>query len=316
MPHEVETMFYYQEVPWHGLGTKVEHALTAQEAIVEAGLDWDVELRNVLVPDASGTLRVVTGKKAVVRMTDDRIFGILGDSYRPVQNSQSFKFFDEVVSSGMVNYESAGSLQSGAKVWILAKMQSPLEVAKEQVDRYIVLVNSHDGSSALQMYWTPVRVVCMNTLRMSQAHKLSPTFYTRHTLNVMSKIDTAKVVLGLADSYYAEWLEQANILAKKKLTDDQALQIVTHAFGQDGNEEIYPPIRKEMEKVLALRFEGVGQDNSLVQGTAWQVYNAVVEYSDYYKVPRSKDESARLASVWFGSGKMMKELAWDAALKV
>lgn len=316
MSHEMETMFYYKEVPWHGLGTKVDRALTAEEAIVAAGLNWEVELRDVFTHTGEGNMVLVPDKKAIARKTDDLVYAVLGKSYRPIQNHQAFGFFDDVVKTGMVNYETAGSLQSGSKIWILAKMKSPLEVKGEPIERYITLVNSHDGSAALQMFWTPIRVVCMNTLRMAQGARIGETFYARHTSGATNKVDTAMEVLGLANSYYATWLEEANRLASKVLTDEEATKIVMAAFGQDGNQPVPTHTAGEIGKVMNLRFNGVGQDNTKVQGTAWQVYNAVVEYADYYKVPRSKVESARLSSVWFGSGNIIKERAWNAALSL
>jgi len=258
---------------------------------------------------------VVPDRKAVGRKTDDRVYTVAGPDYHPMQNADAFKFFDEVVKTGMVGYETAGSLQNGARTWILAKMKSPLEVAGAQVDRDLTLVNSHDGTAALQMFWTPIRVVCMNTLRFAQSRKIGETFYARHTKGISDRADHAKLILGLADSYYADWLKQAEYLTAKKLTDEQAAKIVAVAFGQDGNEKVYAPVQKAMDKVLELRFTGVGQDNTRVQGSAWQLFNAVVEYADYYKAPRSKVESARLSSVWFGSGATLKEKAWTAVMK-
>ena len=119
MPANVETMFSVRETPWHGLGRIIMDAPASREALELAGLDWQVESRNIY----SGTGAMIPGYRANVRSTDDAVLGVVSDRYRIVQNEEAFQFTDDLLGEG-VTYETAGSLQGGKKVWMLAKLQS------------------------------------------------------------------------------------------------------------------------------------------------------------------------------------------------
>lgn len=162
MPANVETMFSVRETPWHGLGRIIMDAPASREALELAGLDWQVESRNIY----SGTGALIPGYRANVRSTDDAVLGVVSDRYRIVQNEEAFQFTDDLLGEG-VTYETAGSLQGGKKVWMLARLPRKYLIAGDQVVPYLVIFNSHDGSSGVKVAMTPIRVVCQNTLNLA-----------------------------------------------------------------------------------------------------------------------------------------------------
>jgi len=306
-------MAYAGEVPWHGLGTKVKGLMTVHEALAAAGLDWEVELANIFIETKGVGVGLVEQWKAVRRLTDRKVFGIVGAKYEPIQNKDAFKFFDEVVGSGQAIYETAGALQEGRRIWILANMKGSIGIRGDEVKKYITLTNSHDGTLALQMFWTPIRVVCMNTLRMALSGARE-SFYCRHTLNAPERIAAAREILGLANKFYEEWKAQARHLAVLALPAPKIPLLLKAAFDYPEDKpmgEIYDPMRVQMDKAKELIYTGRGQDNPKIQGTAWQAYNGIVEYADYYRPYRSEAPDARLRGAWFGTGMDIKKRAWE-----
>ena len=195
MPANVETMFSVRETPWHGLGRIVMDAPASREALELAGLDWQVESRNIY----SGTGAMIPGYRANVRSTDDAVLGVVSDRYRIVQNEEAFQFTDDLLGEG-VTYETAGSLQGGKKVWMLARLPRKYLIAGDQVVPYLVIFNSHDGSSGVKVAMTPIRVVCQNTLNLA-LNTAKRSWTARHTENVLLRVQDARETLQLASNY-------------------------------------------------------------------------------------------------------------------
>lgn len=162
MAANVESMFYVRETPWHGLGTRVSEAPDSQRALIVAGLNWNV----VQEPVYTGEDERIEGYKVNVRDTDRKVLGVVSDRYKIVQNREAFAFTDELLGEG-VRYETAGSLQNGRKVWMLARMPHEYIISGERISPYMVFFNSHDGSGAIKVALTPIRVVCQNTLNLA-----------------------------------------------------------------------------------------------------------------------------------------------------
>ena len=198
MSANVETMFSVRETPWHGLGRIVMDAPASREALELAGLDWQVESRNIY----SGTGAMIPGYRANVRSTDEAVLGVVSDRYRIVQNEEAFQFTDDLLGEG-VTYETAGSLQGGKKVWMLAKLPEKYIIAGDEVTPYLVFFNSHDGSSGVKVAMTPVRVVCQNTLNLALG-TAKRIWTARHTENVLLRVQDARETLQLANSYMGE----------------------------------------------------------------------------------------------------------------
>lgn len=322
MSHEVESMAYAGAAPWHKLGTKVDHLMTSEEAIKAAGLDWTVSMQPVYVQKISNGLpdgvTLADDWKAVQRDTDSKVFAVVGAGYVPVQNTEAFHFFDEVVSQKQAYYETAGSLRGGSRVWMLANLPDSISVKGEEIRKYLTLVNSHDGTLALQMFWTPVRVVCMNTLTMALSSATN-SFYARHTTYIHSRVYKAQEILGLANKFYDDWILKAQAMALKQLPAPKMPLLLAESFsGLVNAETIFPstPImQKNFQRVEELVYAGRGQSNPAIQGTVWQAYNAVTEFVDYEKEYKDKADSTRLYNSWFGTGADIKKRAWNWCMK-
>lgn len=214
MSANVETMFYCGETPWHKQGTEVTHCLTSEEAIRIAGLDWDVIPKPIY--DEFG--REIPGYKVNQRSSDNKNLGIVTDRYRIVQNTDAFSFTDNLLSEG-VTYETAGSLNSGKRIWLLARMENTT-LAEENIDPYLVFTNSHDGTGAIRVAITPVRVVCQNTLNLALS-QASRHWSCVHKGDVQSKLDEARYTLSNAKEYMAALEEEFGELKTKHVTEKQ-----------------------------------------------------------------------------------------------
>ena len=222
----VEPMMYVREVPWHGLGTKVNDAPTSKEAIKLAELDWNVN--PTVIYDANG--KEISGYKANMRDSDQSILGIVSDRYQIVQNSEAFEFTDSLLDEGVV-YETAGSLRDGKQIWLLARMPSTT-ILGDDVDPYLCFTNTFDGSGAIKVCMTPVRVVCNNTLNLA-LETTKRSWSTRHIGDLAGKLHQAKETLGLAQEYMKKLDEDADRLANTKLSDAEIESIVSFIFPID-----------------------------------------------------------------------------------
>lgn len=209
----IESLFYVRETPWHGQGVRVEEAPTSEEAIRLAGLDWKVEQRPIFLADGTE----IKGNYANVRSSDNKPLGIVGDRYKIVQNSDAFAFTDALLGEG-VKYETAGSLKDGKVIWLLAKMPESFDLLGDKVDPYLVFTNTHDGSGAVKVCMTNVRVVCNNTLNVA-LKQAKRTWSARHTGSVTNKLDDARETLQLANNYIKATQETFEELYKVKLND-------------------------------------------------------------------------------------------------
>lgn len=224
MAANVESMFYTRKAPWHGLGVRVEEAPKSKEALIQAGLDWKVEQTDVYA--ASGER--IPGYKANIRDIDRSVLGIVGDRYKIVQNEEAFAFTDGLLGEG-VKYETAGSLAGGKIVWMLARLPEKYIISGDAIEPYLVFCNSHDGSGAIRVAMTPVRVVCQNTLNLA-LKGASRVWSARHTGNVMSRMDEARETLQLANAYMSQLGRSINELQAKKLTDKKVLAMIDSLY--------------------------------------------------------------------------------------
>ena len=232
MAHEVETMFSVREKPWHYELTKdvtklIQEAPTSKDALHYAGLDWEVLQTPVFMED----LTEIPNYKANVRSTDKSVLGIVTNKYKVVQNTEAFEFTDAIVGeteNGVVTYETAGSLCGGRKIWLLAKM--PVQkVLDDDVEPYMFFSNSHDGSGAIKVGMTPIRIVCNNTLNMALAGA-KRSWSTKHVGDMKSKLEEAKMCLSMADKYMQNLDIEADRLANAKLYKEQIDEILEEMF--------------------------------------------------------------------------------------
>ena len=230
MAANVETMMYVREKPWHGLGTMVMEAPTSADALRLAGLDWTVDQTPVYT-DAGIE---ITGYKANRRNSDNAILGIVSDRYKIVQNTEAFEFTDALIGeteNGVVKYETAGSLCGGKRVWLLAKMPTQ-KILDDDVEPYMFFSNTHDGSGAIKVGLTPVRIVCNNTLNIA-LNTAKRQWSTKHIGNMQSKLEEAKLCLQLADKYMKGLNEEADRFANATLYKEQIDEIFNEMFPID-----------------------------------------------------------------------------------
>lgn len=224
MPANVETMFSARVKPWHGIGTVVENCPNSEEALRLAGLDWKVEQKDVCTSD--GVL--VPGYRANVRDRDQSVLGIVSDRYQVVQNEEAFAFTDELLGEG-VRYETAGSLQGGRRTFLLARLPQRFIIAGDEVEPYFVVMNSHDASCSIKAAMTPVRVVCQNTLNLA-FRTAKRAWMTKHTSNILDRIDDARTTLQFAEQYMKELGKGVDELARKRLTDKKVMEYMSEFF--------------------------------------------------------------------------------------
>jgi phage/plasmid-like protein (TIGR03299 family) len=322
---KTDGMAYVGRRPWHGLGTYVEgQAMTAAQAIEAASLDWEVVsepvYRDIQVDDwRPKDFKQIERKRVVVRKDTDEVFGIMSAGYTPVQNTTAFDLIDSVVGSGDAAFHTVGSLFGGRRVWMLCKLQGDYKMDNgEKLESFILLDNSHDGTAALRMRLTSVRVVCSNTLGAATSSRAA--FAARHTSGIMGRVSEARDLLGLNAAYMQRLIEDANRIAEQAWSHAE-MEDMTYKLldldpdrSMDRQHGIKAPAAAKMTRLFSL-----GEGNS---GTSkWDALNAVTEYLDYSKGSRAIDSldstddavvSRRLQNSWLGSGgEAMRSRAWS-----
>lgn len=276
MPAEVETMFYVgREVPWHGLGTQIEDAPTSEDAIRLAGLAWNV-IQEKLYTDAD---ELIPGYRVNIRDTDRRVLGVVSERYKVVQNADAFAFTDELLGEG-VHYETAGSLQNGKRTWMLARMPEKYIIAGDEITPYLVMMNSHDGSSGIKVAMTPVRVVCQNTLNLA-LNTAKRTWASKHTENVLNRVYEAQETLQLANSYMSELGKNIDKLTQIRLPDHKVLEYMNEFFPV--SEDMPESQKKNNLRLLEdmKRRYWDAPDLSYVGKNAWRFINAVSDFATH-----------------------------------
>lgn len=220
MSANVETMFYARETPWHGLGVRVENALSSADAIEKSGLNWEVTQHPVKTDDGID----IPGYKANIRSSDNKILGVVTDRYKVVQNSEAFAFTDGLLGEG-VTYETAGSLSDGKKIWLLAKLPEKYTIMGENVEPYLVFSNSHDGNGAIRVAMTPVRVVCQNTLNLALS-TARRAWSMVHVGDLAAKMEEARSTLELADKYMNGLGAEFEKLNKIQISDSKVMEYI------------------------------------------------------------------------------------------
>lgn len=333
----IENMFYVASdgMPWHEMGRAVGAALTAAEALHESGQDWTVSTEPLQT--VSG-IPITDGRrcKAIVRDDTRRVLGIVGARYRPIQNVQAFDFLDSLAASRTIRYHTAGVLGQGERIWILAQLHGEIRIPKtdDVIKKFLAFTNAHDGTAAGRAFWTPVRIVCQNTLNQAIRGAKGEGVTVRHTGSLDGKIKEAQRILGLAIEAYDDLDGQIKQSAKVKLTDAMRAAYFASLFGpkskgndEDGSEEeVSTRTQKTLNRLEELADHGRGNDNKIIRGTLWTAYNAVTELIDHERSTRVQNKadgtpsgsvaSKRFESAMFGQGARVKEDAWEMAKKV
>ena len=275
MAANIESMFYVRETPWHGLGTKVLEAPASKDALQLAGLNWRV----MQEPIYTAMEELVDGYKANVRDSDRKVLGVVTDRYRVIQNDEAFAFTDELLGAG-VKYETAGSLQGGRKVWLLAHMPHEYIISGERISPYLLFSNTHDGSGAIKVALTPIRVVCQNTLNLALAGA-KRSWSMIHTGDIREKMQEAKDTLFLTEKYMDELGKEFEALRMRKLTDKQVMEYIEILLPiEDGSTPQQEKNMKRLREDMKIRYfdapdlQGVGKN-------AYRFVNAVSDFATH-----------------------------------
>jgi phage/plasmid-like protein (TIGR03299 family) len=311
---EKDTMFSVREMPWHGLGTVLdEYPGSIKEALDLSGLDWSVVQRPVHIPMTTmvGDQEITTypqaeGIWANVREDTNDVLGVVTDRYKPIQNHEAFAFMDNLIGS-QFDFETAGSLQAGKKVWVLARIPDHVEVGGDEISQYVFISNTHDGKASCIVAATPIRIVCANTLgwALGNAKRGGRSYTVRHTGNINAKLHEARNVMEMTINYYEQF---------KKFGDQMALESISQSALETRVLDKLYPVEEGMgdravknrnvakEAILSI-FNGHGvrgDTTGNAPGTKWCAANAIAEYTDYGRkmtkrgnqVARSFDDNA------------------------
>ena len=320
MAHDIDTttgraaVFVTGRPPWHGLGTVVAEAQTSADAIQLAGLDWQVE-QWPLVARKGGVERNVNERVANVRSDTNAVLGVVGTGYRVFQNSDCFEFMDRIVQERLAVFETAGAIRGGRIVWMLARLPQTLRAAPgDEIRPYLLATNSHDGSRALRLIPTTVRVVCSNTLHLALG-KAGPseglTIFHQESLD--RRVAEAREKLGFVARRVDEFGEQVQTLARRQMTQEELTSFFV-TLVKDRSERQ----QKALLERFAANFEDATNTLPGVRGSLWAAFNSVSEWADHQSTVRGQTDiqraDNRLFSMWFGSSAAVKQQALEVAL--
>ena len=313
MAHEVEMingqaqLAYVGDVPWHGLGVEVRNDMTPEQMMQKAGLDWEVEKEEVQT--VSGVK--IPGKKALVRSSDGSVLDMVGDDWNPVQNTQAFEFFSDFVMAGDMEMNVAGSLKDGKNVFALAKIKESFSIlGEDQVDSYLLFSNPHQYGKAVDIRFTPIRVVCNNTLTFSLNSASNNFVKVGH--RSAFEADMVKEQMGLASEKFAQYKEMAEFLSTRKFSTETLLQYYNEVFSHREKRPVSEV--KDLSRTAQQAFELLETQPGAEfgAGTWWQAFNSVTYLTDH-KLGRSDD--ARMESAWFGVNQSRKLKAANKAVE-
>ena len=310
---EKDTMISVRSMPWHGLGTVLDdYPEDIDDALERAGLTWAVNQGDVfvarpvtqdegiLVPQMEARLIAAEEFKANIREDTGDVLGIVSKDYKVVPNRDAFAWLDALLG-GDIEIETAGSLQSGRRVWVLAKIPKYTEVGGDEMGEFVYCANSHDGSMAVTAAATQVRVVCANTLgaALRRSEGCERTYKFRHTGDMQEKLGEARRVMQISLDWNAAFADLGNKLATKPMAKDGLGKIVDKLTGADNPDlgDRAKQNRADIKEVVLNIYDGKGPEGDTSgnsPGTAWAAYNAVAEWADWgRRVTKRTDQMQR-----------------------
>jgi len=309
MAHQVETMAYSGEIPWHGLGVEVSNDLTPSQMMEKAGLNWSVDKVPTFI-EIDGE-RIETGAQALVRSSDNKVLTQVGAGWNPVQNEEAFEFFSEFVLSGDMEMHTAGSLKEGKMVWALAKVKESFDIfGGDQVDSYLLFSNPHQYGKCIDIRFTPIRVVCNNTLTFSLERHADISYRANHS----SKFDGDKVkeAMGLAHEKFAQYKEMAQYLGSKRVTAESLIEYYATVFPKTSGSKDIETV-DDLSRNAKLAYDALEKQPGAeyAEGSWWQAFNSVTYVTDHLQ-GRSADN--RVYNSWFGSNQARKVQALNKAM--
>lgn len=321
------SFFSVKEKAWHNLGQIVQEYPTSKEAIKFAGLDYEVE-KSPLFTKGTGIIENDNGIDMIdsqlevanyfanIRTDNNTVLGVVGKDYQIVQNREAFSFFDSIVGGGKgILFETAGALGNGERIFITAKLPDYIRVGNgdDITEKYIFLTTSHDGSGSITAAFTPVRIVCQNTLNASLKN-MSNVVRIRHTAGAKQRLDDAHKVMGLANKLSQELESTFNHWANIKVGDDEMKKLIQlalcpnketlHHLQKGNSEELSTVFKNTVNDAFAYAMISESQQMNTSKGTLFGAYNAVTGY--FQNVRNYKDSEAKLQSIVLGGTAQLK----------
>lgn len=314
MAHEIEIvdgkaqMAYAGDTPWHGLGTRVPADLTPEQMLEAAGLNWEVEKVEAFAK--VGGKNVSVNRSALVRTSDNKILDVVSNDWNPVQNSEAFEFFNDFISEGDMEMHTAGSLKGGQIVWALAKVKDSFELfGGDRVDSYLHFTNFHKYGFSTDVRFTPIRVVCNNTLTLSLNTKVERMVKISHRREFEG--DNVKMMLGIAAEKLAKYKEMAQFLGSKRYNNENIVDYFKRVFPVAGGDKTKKEISKNADIALGILETQPGAE--FARGTWWQAFNSVTYLTDHLA---GRTADTRMTSAWYGSNRGLKATALETAIEM
>ncbi|SHH09769.1 DUF932 domain-containing protein [Flavobacterium johnsoniae] len=323
------SFFSTKQKAWHNLGQTITDYPTSAEAIIHAGLDYEIEKRRLFTPSSDEIIldnEIIHNKIEVpnyfstVRTDNDTVLGVVGKDYQIVQNRDAFSFFDSIVGGDGILYETAGALGKGERIFITAKLPDYIRVGNDDlIEKYLFLTTSHDGSGSITAAFTPIRVVCNNTLNAAMNNKTN-TVRIRHTSNAKQRLEQAHKVMGISDMLSSQMESIFNHWTKIRIKDNEVKKLIQSALVP--SKEVLKTIQNGREDELSTCFTNMvdsafeyamsnpTQLMDTTKGTVFGAYNAITGY--FQNVRNYKDEEAKLTSLLMGgTGQIRTQSAFN-----
>lgn len=315
----------HSQKAWHGLGQIVNEAMTAAQAIELANLDYEVYKTSIhpMILDADGNeiySSAIPERFATLRNDNNAYLGQVSSRYEIVQNKDAFGFFDSIIDSGEAIFETAGALGNGERIFVTAKLPNDFLVKGEPCNKYLILTNSHDGSSSIICGFTTVRIVCANTLQAA-LQGLSNKVSIQHKLGAKERIAEAYKVMGIASQYMTEVESIFNAMANTPIKDAQLKSYITDVMKpeykgvtESEKEEISTRLKNQVDAIYNFALSHPTQVTADAEGTVWGAYNSISGYYNYIAKFRSQED--KFKSVMFGNANNRINKGFTKALEL
>ncbi len=315
MSHEIESIFYLgKNLPWHGLGISIQEqdAFDIEKCIEASGLGWEVDLKQCYVDCTSDEETKSIPAPAYATMRGEKILGVVGERFTVLQNKEAFKVFQPFLNSKLLRLNTAGSLFGGEKIWILGEiLGDPLYITETDIVRkFILLSHGHNGKECVRFGFTPIRVVCANTLAMAKSNELSQLIRLRHTKNILNNLENIRETIDLINQEFKATAEQYQRLLKSDISQQDVEKYIKRVLDIE-DKDISTRSYNIIQKIKEFFFMSPGNDAKDVRGTLYAAYNSITYYLSHVY---GRNAENRLDANWFGKSAETSKHALDIAL--